>query len=129
MSNVLNKLDKSHFAFIPHWLEDKLTMKALLYGKEKWFKQAWNEYADICKSVSQRQIPDPDEFFDEAEKKFKGQEWYAADESGINFAEEEEPADILKAAEELEVEVDDREDSGTIGVDSTSDLEIHKGNF
>ena len=128
MSNIFSQLDKSHFAFIPKWLQEKLEMKAHLFGNEKWFKETWDKYADICKSVSRREIPDPDEFFEEAEKTFKGQQWYAADDEGLNFAEEEDPADILMAAEELEVGYDAK-DSGSDRFDSTSNLEIHKGNF
>ena len=122
-----NMYDKSFYAFIPHWLQDKLTMKALLFGKEKWFEEAWAVYANYCKSMPARQIPDVDKFFEDAQESAEGKTMYAvSNEPTLNFAEEEDSADILMAAEELEEVKPSEEFSGSNRFDSISNLEINK---
>lgn len=66
--------NKDFYSYIPLWMINKLDMKLLLYGKEDWFKTAWEQFRKVVMSKPMRDIPDPDTFFALAEKDISSKE-------------------------------------------------------
>ena len=48
----MSNFNKDFYTFIPLWIQNKLDMKILLYGKEPWFEKAWNTYRKMCLTFS-----------------------------------------------------------------------------
>lgn len=125
-----NMLDKSFYTFIPRWMQEKLEMKILLYKNEPWFETAWNKYANICKSLPKRQIPDPDEFFEKEASGNKSQEMYAVpSEEPVKFSVEDSSNDTLMAVEETEEVKPSNENTERSEPSRKPYLEISKRNF
>lgn len=96
--------NKDFYSFIPRWMQVKLDQIAEKYGLEDWFLSKWNEFRKIAKSVSMRDIPDPDGFFGIEET--EDDVIVASDnEESIAFAEEDLVTDIFRSDEELKNDI------------------------
>lgn len=91
---MLSSFNKDFYAFIPIWMQNKLDMKILLYGKEGWFSRAWDTYRKKCLTFSKDDPEDPDIFFAKAEG--NKVELVASDDDGVIFSESDEYSSYAK---------------------------------
>lgn len=60
----MSDFNRDFYAYVPSYMRNMLENKLLLFRNEPWFEKAWNEFAQIASTRKQRDIPNPDTFFE-----------------------------------------------------------------